>query len=427
MTSLATTPVPTTTVEGWIVRSHGVQRGRLVFGDRIERIELDGPVVLAPDDDAPRYLPGFVDVHVHGGGGGDTMDGPDGVRTSARHHLAHGTTTLLPTTITSPWSSVLSALRGVAEVVAEARAEAGAGDGDPDAGAGAGAGPGAGPDAGAGADAGVLPDVPGAHLEGPFISPSRLGAQPDEAIAPTTETVEEALATRVVRVVTLAPEIAGAEEAARAFARAGVRVSIGHTRADADQVALVAAAVRDEGGTVGFTHLFNAMGGLGGRVPGVVGACFADADAFAELILDGHHVHTAAFLAARNAKPGRLMLITDAIRASGRPEGTTELGGQTVTVEDGAARLADGTLAGSVLTLDAAVRAAVAAGLTLDQAAELASGVPARYLGLTDRGRLEMGLRADVVELDADLAVTRVFARGRALQGAATLATGGRP
>jgi len=413
----AMTTLETTTLEGWIVRSHGVQRGRLVLGERIERIEPIGRVVPEPDDDAPRYLPGFVDAHVHGGGGGDTMDGPDGVRAAARHHLKHGTTTLLPTTITNPWPKVLSALRGVAEVRdeireaareevrAEQRADTRAADD--------------------GAE--ILPDVPGAHLEGPFISPARLGAQPPEALTPTTAAVEEALATRVVRVVTLAPEIDGAEEAARAFARAGVRVSLGHTRADADQVARIAAAVRQEGGTVGFTHLFNAMGGMEGRVPGVVGACLADADAFAELILDGHHVHPTSFLAARNAKPGRLLLITDAIRASGRPEGTTELGGQEVTVTDGAARLADGTLAGSVLTLDAAVRAAVAAGLTLDQAAQLAAGVPARYLGLSDRGRLETGLRADVVELDAELSVTRVFARGRALRGAGALSGAGTP
>lgn len=415
MTTVATTPLAMTTLEGWIVRAHGVQRGRLLLGERIERIELSGRVVPEPEDDAPRYLPGFVDAHVHGGGGGDTMDGPEGVRTTARHHLAHGTTTLLPTTITSPWTKVLSALRGVAEVRAEVRAElraelrAQSQDADD------------------GAE--VLPDIPGAHLEGPFISPGRLGAQPAEALTPTKASVEEALATRAVKVVTLAPEIDGAEQAARAFARAGVRVSLGHTRADADQVARIAAAVRDEGGTVGFTHLFNAMGGLEGRVPGVVGACFADSGAFAELILDGHHVHPTSFLAARNAKPGRLMLITDAIRACGRPEGTTELGGQQVTVANGAARLADGTLAGSVLTLDAAVRAAVAAGLTLDQAAQLAAGVPARYLGLGDRGQLEAGLRADVVEVDAELSVTRVFVRGRAVNAAGaagTLPAGGR-
>ena len=398
-----------TILEGWIARPHGLQRGRLVLGERIERLELEGRVVPEPDDDAPRYLPGFVDVHVHGGGGGDTMDGPEGVRMLARHHLAHGATTVLPTTITHPWADVLAALAGVAEVRAEA-------DGDAPLDAPLDAPPRA-----------PLPDLPGAHLEGPFVSPDRLGAQPPFALPPTPERVAEVLATGAVRIVTLAPELEGAEAAARAFAAAGVRVSVGHTRADAATVARIAAAVREQGGTLGFTHLYNAMGGLQGRAPGVVGACFADGDAFAELILDGHHVDPVAYLAARAAKPGRLLLVTDAIRACGLPEGETELGGQRVTVAGGAARLDDGTLAGSVLTLDVALRNAVAAGLSLDRAAHLVAGVPAAYLGLGDRGRLETGLRADVVELSADLRVQRVFAGGREVPVAAAPESGGAP
>jgi N-acetylglucosamine-6-phosphate deacetylase len=378
------------TLEGWIARPHGVQRGRLVLeGGRIDRLDAHGRVVPAPDDDAPRLLPGFVDVHVHGGGGGDAMDGPEGVRAAARHHLAHGTTTLLPTTVTHPWSDVLAALKGIAEVRDEA-----AGEPHP-----------------------PLPDVPGAHLEGPFVSPDRLGAQPPHAVPPEVDLVRAALEKDVVRVVTMAPELDGAERAAGIFARHGVRVSLGHTRADAATVARVAAAVREEGGTVGFTHLYNAMGGLEGRAPGVVGACFADPDAYAELILDTHHVDPVAFLAARAAKPARLLLITDAIRASGRPEGRSELGGQQVEVRGGTVRLPDGTLAGSVLTLDAALRNAVAAGVPLSEAAQLTAGVPAAYLGLGDRGRLEAGLRADVVEMDAELRVRRVVARGREVAG----------
>ncbi len=386
-----------TTLEGWIARPHGMQRGRLELrGGRIARLEATGRVRPAPEDDAPRYLPGFIDAHVHGGGGGDTMDGPGGVRAAARHHLTHGTTTLLPTTVTHPWSDVLEALEGVKEVRGEA------------------------------ADPGeLLPDLPGAHLEGPFVSPKRLGAQPPFAVEPTPERVAAVLATGVLRVVTLAPELEGAEQAARAFTKAGVRVSLGHTRADAATVARLARAVRQEGGTLGFTHLYNAMGGLEGRAPGVVGACFADADAFAELILDLHHVDPVAFRAAYAAKPGRLLLITDAIRACGLPDGPSELGGQPVTVAGGAARLQDGTLAGSVLTLDVALRNAVGAGLALDQAAQLVAGVAAAYLGLSDRGRLETGLRADVVELDAELRVRRVFAAGRELPGAPAETEGG--
>lgn len=389
-------------LDGWIAGANGMRRGRVRFeGSTIIRVDAHGPARREPDDDAPRILPGFVDAHVHGGGGGDAMDGPAGVRCLARNHLRHGTTTLLPTTITAPWPDVLAALRGVGEVRDGCEAAAA----EPPRG-----------EEQAGGEA--LPDLPGAHLEGPFINPERLGAQPPHALLPDPTRAEEVVATGVVRVVTLAPELPGCAEMARIFARAGVRVSIGHTRAGAEQVADLVRAVRQEGGTVGFTHLYNAMGGLTGRDPGVVGACFADPDAFAELILDGHHVHDTAFLAARAAKPDRLHLVTDAIRACGLPEGPTELGGQPVTVSNGAARLGDGTLAGSVLTLDAALRRAVAAGVPLAEASTLASAVPSSYLGLADRGRIEAGARADLVVLDPDLRVVRTVAAGRELPGA---------
>jgi len=258
-----------------------------------------------------------------------------------------------------------------------------------------------------------LPAVHGAHLEGPFISPDRLGAQPPNAVHPSPELVAEALATGVVRVVTLAPEVEGAVEAAGAFAAAGTRVSVGHTVAGHADVAAVAAAVRSHGGTLGFTHLYNAMPGLGSREPGVVGAAFADASAFAEVILDLHHVHAVSFMAAVAAKPGRLHLITDAIRAAGSGDGASELGGQPVVVAGGAARLHDGTLAGSVLTLDRALRNAVSAGMRLRDALASTSAVPAAYLGVMDRGRIAVGTRADLVVLDASLAVTDVWVAGR--------------
>lgn len=385
-----------TTLEGWIAHPDGLRRGRLTFAadGTLARVDDSGPAVSVPEDAAPRYLPGFVDGHVHGGGGGDAMDGPEGVRTLARHHLRRGTTTLLPTTITNPWSEVVRALHGIAEV------RAGLASGEE-----------------------VLPDMPGVHLEGPFINPGRLGAQPPNAIPADEARVAEALDADVIRVVTLAPEVDGALVAARTFARSGVRVSVGHTRAHASHVAELVRVVREEGGTVGFTHLYNAMGGLEGRVPGVVGTCFADTGAWAELILDGHHVHEVSFLAARAAKGAKLCLVTDAIRACGLPEGRTELGGQEVMVLEGAARLSDGTLAGSVLTLDVALRNAVAAGVPLAEAAVMASLAPARYLGLEDRGALREGARADVVEMDAHLQVTRVFAAGREVPGAGTAAT----
>ena len=364
-------------LEGRILTPDGWVTGRIRFGTTILEIEA----VSINNETLPSIVPGFIDVHVHGGGGFDTMDGVDGVRGLARFHARHGTTALLATTITNPWDRVLGALEGVCEVMGEPVMDG----------------------------AHVL----GAHLEGPFISPYRLGAQPPHAVEPTPERVQAVLQSGVIRVVTIAPELNGAQAAIGQFVQSGVRVSLGHTVADADEATQALELVMRAGGTASGTHLFNAMGGLEGRKPGVVGAILASQHAFAELILDGFHVHQASFLTAYHAKRNRLMLITDAIRAAGLPEGVSELGGQSVTVSGGMARLPDGTLAGSVLTMDQAVRNAVRAGLRLEDVVHLASSHPARYLGLHHKGRLEVGCDADVVVLNDQLEVQEVFVEGR--------------
>jgi N-acetylglucosamine-6-phosphate deacetylase len=370
-------------VAGRVLTPAGLVPGRVRFGERILAVEADdaegGPA-------APIVAPGFVDEHVHGGGGGDAMDGEEGVRALARHHLRHGTTALLPTTLTAPWDDVVSALRGVAAVAA----------------------------APADDEATVL----GAHLEGPFVSPGRLGAQPPFAVDATHERVAEILALGVVRLATVAPEVPGMLASVAAWAAAGVRLNVGHTRADAEGVEVFLEAVRAAGGRAGATHLFNAMGGLEGRAPGPAGALLGDADAAIELICDGHHVAAASVRTAWRAARERLVLITDAIRASGMRDGTTELGGRPVTVIEGAARLPDGTLAGSMLTMDAAVRGAVAAGVPLEAALFAASTAPARYLGFAGRGVLEAGARADLVVLTPDLKVRAVVKAGRWVVGA---------
>ncbi|AFZ68126.1 N-acetylglucosamine-6-phosphate deacetylase [Deinococcus peraridilitoris DSM 19664] len=361
-------------IGGQILTPRGLLSGQVTFeGGRIQHV-VPGPAV-------DRFvLPGFIDSHVHGGGGGDTMDGPAGVRTLAQFHAQHGTTTLLPTTMTAPWPEVMNALRGVAEVRAF------------------------------GVPGGA--DIPGAHLEGPFISPRRLGAQPPHALLPQSQRIGDVLALEVVRVVTLAPELEGAPKAAEAFAGMNVRVSLGHTAGRCEDAQQLMQRVRALGGVVGGTHLFNAMGGLAGREPGVVGALLASAHAYAELILDLHHVHETSFRAALAALGNRLTLVTDAIRAAGLGDGISELGGQEVQVRNGRAQLSDGTLAGSVLTLDVALRNALSLGLSLEETSALLSANPARYLGLSDRGRIESGCRADLVVLDTDYAVQEVWIKG---------------
>lgn len=367
---------------GHIVSPQGLQPATLHFGSHIHAVHS------ASAAQASYYLlPGFIDTHVHGGGGGDTMDGADGVLTLAKTHLQHGTTTLYPTTMTNPWDTILAALQGVQEVQT---AQAQAALQEP------------------------IAEVAGVHLEGPFISPNRLGAQPPYSLEPNPEQLETLLSFGIIRLVTLAAEVAGAEAAAQCFARAGVRVSLGHSNASYEQCQRIADSVQQAGGTLGFTHLYNAMSGLQGRAPGVLGAAFANAQSYAEIILDGHHLHVGSVRAAYQAKPGHISLISDAIRASALGDGDSELGGQPVTVRQGRAQLADGTLAGSVLTLDQALRHALEADFTLCQASAMLSAVPARYMGLSDRGELSLGKRADIVVLDKAYKLEQVYLAGRA-------------
>jgi N-acetylglucosamine-6-phosphate deacetylase len=322
-------------------------------------------------------LPGFIDVHVHGGAGHDTMDGEDGVLGLARFHARKGTTALCPTTVTSEVSSLERALGGVARAAAR----------PPE---------------------GVSARVLGAHLEGPFISEARLGAQPRHARRPDRALLERLLAAGPVSLVTLAPELEGALELVAHLRERDIRASLGHSDAG-----LEAARAAYASGARGATHLFNAMSGVHHRSPGLAVAALETEGAFLELILDGHHVHPALLDLTLRAARGRVVLVTDAIRAAGLGDGETDLGGQRVTVREGRATLASGTLAGSVLTLDRALANAVTAGLALERAAELLSRNPADYLGRPDLGRFAPGARGDAVVLSDDLVLARVLVGGR--------------
>lgn len=367
-------------LRGQLVLPDGsIRAGSLHFAAKLERIQPENVT------ETDFILPGFIDTHVHGGGGGDTMDGVAGIETMARLHAGHGTTTLLATTMTNPWDKVLFALNAVREVMA------------------------------AGVKGGA--DIAGAHLEGPFISPKRLGAQPPNTVDPTPARVAEVLATGVIRALTIAPEVPEAFEAGRTFAQAGVRVGVGHTVADAETVSAFLKAVHQAGGRTCATHLFNAMGGIQGREPGPPAALISDRNSFLEVILDLVHVHPTSFRLAYAAAPQRTMLITDAMRAAGIGDGISELGGQKVIVKNGEAHLESGSLAGSVLTMDVALQNAVAAGIALGQASRMASAIPAESIGLHDRGELREGLRADVVVLDSDLKVKAVYVAGEKVSG----------
>ncbi len=362
-------------IQGHILTPQGFVHGTLAHANgRITAIEgrqVDEATARASA--LPLVLPGFIDLHVHGGGGHDTMGAGDATQHIARIHARHGTTSLLATTMTAPLDEIETALRALAPLCAARPA----------------------------GTARVL----GVHLEGPYINPGRLGAQPDFAATATLADVLALHALAPLRLVTLAPELPGHMELIVALRAHGFVVQIGHSAGTyEDGVAALAA------GATGFTHLFNAMTGLHHRQPGMVGAALAHAQR-AEIIPDLLHVHPGAIHVALRAIPG-LYCVTDSTAAAGMPDGDYRLGRHTVTKCLGGVRLADGTLAGSTLTMDQAMRNLVGLGLSLAEASRRTATIAAEHLGLADRGVLAPGAWADVVVLDSSLQLQGVLVEG---------------
>ena len=324
-------------------------------------------------------VPGFVDLHVHGGGGAAVDDGADAIARMLAAHRAHGTTRSVLSLVAAPLGELERSLAVIAELAA------------------------------------VDPLVLGSHLEGPFLAPGRRGAHALEALAlPTPEAVDRLLeAARGTLVqVTVAPELPGALDAISRFAAAGVVVALGHTEADAD----LARTAVDRGVRL-MTHAFNAMPGIHHRAPGPVPTALADPRVVLELILDGEHVHPDVARLAFAAAPDRVALVTDAMAAAGSADGVYRLGGLDVSVQEGRAVLGGtDTLAGSTLTQDRALRLALdAVCLSQPVAVGALTATPAGVLGRTDLGLLQPGHRADLVLLDASHRVVWVRAEGRLL------------
>ena len=355
------------TPDGWI-------HGELRFGVLVDAV--DGTPVN-PDTNGDDYiLPGFIDVHVHGGAGRDMMEGGDAPHLIAAMHAKHGTTALLATTMTAPVEDIDRAL-GAIGAACRARGKG---------------------------EARIL----GVHLEGPYINSGKLGAQPPYAREATLAEVMRFHAMAPMRLITVAPEIDGHMDLVRAIADAGIRVQVGHT-SGSYEVGVQAL----EHGAAGFTHLFNAMPGLHHRDPGMVGAALAHAE-YAEIIPDLLHVHPGAIKTALRCIP-KLFCVTDSTAAAGMPDGEYMLGRQVVHKCMGGVRLADGTLAGSTLTMDQALRNLVKIGLPLEEACLRVSTNAADYLGETRRGRLAPGCHADFVVLDRELNIKAVYIEGEAL------------
>lgn len=362
---------------------------RIVAIDSRSRVDLPGAMTI--DVTGHTVAPGFIDVHVHGVEGRDTLDAAGAVAKIAACLPRYGVTAFCPTTVACPPAD----LRRVLQDVRALRVT---------------------PVHGA---ARVLP----AHLESNFINPEYCGAQPLECLRIPSVAVKEGsfsggeildaiTAFRPdVGIVTLAPELPGGLDLVRRLVAAGHRVSLGHSGANVDE-----AVAAIEAGASHATHLFNRMTPMTHRAPGLAGAILEREDVTAELICDGHHVHPAMCRVAIAAKGvAGIMAITDGTAGAGLPVGSrARLGGREITVEAHAVALHDGTLAGSTLTMDGAFRTIVSQlGMHLVDAAAMCATTPARQLGLGGLGMLAEGSIADVVVLDGSLKVTRTFIAGQ--------------
>lgn len=367
-------------INGVLVLADAVLAGHsLIFDDKIRAISNQASLSTGQsskviDAEGCFVAPGFIDIHVHGFGGADTLDaGGLGIAKMRRQLPATGVTAFLPTTI----SHTLSRLQEAQGYIRAAMAVS--------------------------SGAAVL----GCHLEGPFISEQARGAHAARhLVLPTPGVLEEF--SDVLKIVTLAPELPGAAELIAQCLKVGIKVAIGHTAATYEQ-----AMDAVSGGASLFAHVFNAMPPLHHRAPGALGAAL-DSDAYCELIADNIHVHPAMQrLLARAKRADRIILITDSTMA-GLPDGTYELHGQEVTVQEQAVRLPSGQLAGSALPLNRAVRNFIAnTGLSLPKAVRLVTANPARLLGLSRRkGGLAVGMDADITVFDDNLEIRRTLVGG---------------
>lgn len=360
--------------------------GRLIFEDRVAagRIEVADGVIASVElmderADGPYIAPGFVDIHVHGWGGHDAMAGATALDGMARALLRRGVTSFLPTAVSAP----LADLGAFAETVRAWMPAAPADGAEP----------------------------LGFNLEGPFLAAARRGAHDATSLrAPAEVTAHEwKVLIEGLRMLTIAPELPGATDFIGWLSGRGVAVSVGHSAAT-----LAEARAGYAAGATSTTHLFNAMTGIDHRAPGLALAALLDDAVYVELIADGVHVDRALWPLVTRLKPAdRLLLVSDAIAIAGTGEGRGLIGGLECEVVGQRVTLAGtDTLAGSVVGLDEAVRNLVESGVPLPAAAAAASRNPLAVLGVSDRGRIAAGQRADLVLLDGQLHVQRVMRGG---------------
>tara|TARA_B100001027_G_C16246409_1_gene322097 strand:- start:101 stop:1183 length:1083 start_codon:yes stop_codon:yes gene_type:complete len=355
-------------ISGKIIINDKIISGNLLFNNKV--IEIIDDKTLNNEN---FILPGFIDLHCHGGNGFDTMEGLESIVELSKYHLENGTTTFFPTTVTASYNDTFKALNGLNDYINRNKFQI---------------------------------NIEGIHLEGPFINPKKLGAQPPFTQIPNLDFIKNLLKQAPIKIITLAPEIDGGLDLIERLIELDIKPQIGHTLASTDICNLSI-----NKGVESFTHLYNAMSGFDHREPGAVASAFANLN-YSEIICDLIHVHPYMIkLAYKNIKD--LYVITDCISASGMKDGEYNLGVNRVFKKGNIVKLNNKTLGGSILTMQQAFKNLLKIGFSIIEAVQMTSTNAAKYLNRKDIGNLNVGSYANILVLDKNFNILKVFLNGK--------------
>ena len=357
-------------IKGKVINFDSSFVGTIFFDKYIKKIEY------SEDNDFEEIIiPGFIDLHCHGGNGFDVMDGYDSIIEMSKYHLKHGTTSIMPTTWTNKLEKIISALEGFNEIKNNHS------------------------------------NILGVHLEGPFINPEKLGAQPNLTQKPSLDFIKKILDVTDINIITLAPEIDGMNEFINYLANLNIKIQFGHTLADFECCQKIMNNYE-----IGFTHLYNAMSGNNHRSPGVLSAALYNGK-FAEIICDNIHVTEQAIKIAKKCIPG-LYAISDSISASGLNDGEYTFANNRIKKENNSVKIkSNGILAGSIITMDQTFKNLISMNFSLEEAVSLTSYNASRYLNLKNIGVIQKNFLSNFLVLDKDLNLKEIFLKGKKIIG----------
>ncbi len=354
-------------VSGKIINFNSSYIGDVYFSEKISDLKIKDS-----DDYNNIIIPGFIDLHCHGGNGFDVMEGSQSIIEMSKYHLRHGTTSIMPTTWTNTLENTISALKGFNEIKKD--------NGN---------------------------NILGVHLEGPFINPNKLGAQPNLTEKPSLEFIKKILEIADVKIITLAPEIDGMQEFINDLVELNIKIQFGHTLADFDCCEKI---MKDH--EIGFSHLYNAMSGNHHRSPGVLSAALSKGK-YAEIICDNIHVSKEAIKIAKKCIPG-LYAITDSINASGMNDGEYIFAKNNIKKENHSVKIkSDGTLAGSIVTMDQTFKNLISMNFSLEEAVALTSYNASKYMNLDNVGVIQKNFLSNFLILDKEFNLKEVYLRGK--------------